>query len=258
MKKILLFSLFCLLGFVFFVLAKNNRKAEVDTSTPCIDNPNLYEKLLKPNLADTLEFAKLAKRYHASELGNDFSYEYIALTRGLVDSSLLDSAHYNKYGFIDDAFKYNFILSPLIIEGKVERVFNADTVDKSGLRFFLTYYVITVTDIIKSNYKIKVGDKVLATTQLYGYAKSAVSNEVAYTSMSDISEYESGKIYLFALHKYSYMHKFTILNSLTSKAKYLDTYCPTTFSLSITSHKISKSYENKEIGKNTIINFLNK
>lgn len=252
MKKIYLPVSFLIIGVIIFYIARSQYKPPYGGGNPgCIENPNLYEDWLIPTKADSIEFTKQDsfKRYRLIG-GGDLDYYSLPLVRGLIDTTLFASAHWDQFNELSKDVRYHAAYSPLIIEGEVEQVLNEDTATKKT--FILpTVFIIKVIDVISSKYKIKKGDYVTARTSLYGYKYSEVTKEVVYQYVM-VRQYTKGKRYLFMLNKYSYM---SLLNNFRNQ-NIADVYCPYSFILGITEHNISEDYDNKQFSKEALIKFL--
>ncbi len=235
----------------FFISAKRNHEEKI-VANECQENKNVYEEFLMPRNTDSINYEPLLERYKSAQLPS-WLYEMIPYSRGLIDTSLLAPAHFDKFNYINHDYKLEIIECPLIVEGEVINTSYADTTKFCTLTFATTI-AIKITDIIKSKYNIHVDDTVWAKTNLYGYYKLPKDNTVVFSSFW--GPYKKGKKYLFCLNKYFYMsiiYKQTLLKKANT-----DVYCPTAFMLDINATQLSTDYEDNLINRNTIISFLKK
>jgi hypothetical protein len=249
MKTFLGISLLSL--FTIIVFAHGKRKTTLNGT--CVANRNLEEPLLNPTKDDTVNYLLFSKT-HSNMLGSTFNYEFLPIVRGLVDTALLNLGHFDNSTALSYDYKLNIILSPLIIEGEVQRIINEDTT-KYNPRFYPTSYLIKITRVIKSKYKINVGDEVIAKISEFGFIR-ATDGRILYKDALVAKHYKEGEKYLFLLNKYHYMRIcYGIKNNLLQSAVN-DEYCPTGFSLTFTSYQFSDDYSKGVITEKNILDFI--
>jgi len=237
----------------FFISAKHDTVSFAEQG--CMVNDNLYEPLLLPTRNDTLSYFKFYNSHpNIQNLESDFSYEMIPLVRGLIDTALLSPSYYLKFKYIDDKYKLGLVSSPLIIEGEIENIFNEDTSVSSIPKIYITNYIIRITDIVKTKYKIVNGDRIIVKDRNTGYSR--FNGRVSYKQIADIgSSYEKGKKYFFLIGKYSYMSTCYYISHQYPVKEY-DEYCPYAFSVGTLGYSFSKDFSANVITKQAIIEFL--
>jgi len=258
MNKLFLPLSFLITGLIIFYIARSQYRPPFGSGNPgCIENPNLYEDFLVPTKADTLEFIRQDsfKRY-PRHLGGTRQFDYYSLpiVRGLIDTALFAPEHWNKFETLDENLRLEVASSPLVIEGDVVEVLNEDTAMKKAF-LIPTVFIIRITDVIASKYKVKKGDYVTARTTLYGYVYSPITKEVSYP-FAAIPQYQKGKHYLFVLDKYYYMSLLNNFRDEIRDKKIADVYCPYSFILSLETHRLSEAYANGAFTKRELKNFL--
>ncbi|GAA4456920.1 hypothetical protein GCM10023092_22950 [Rurimicrobium arvi] len=214
--------------------------------------------MLEPKAQDTAAFYtnQYFKKYPCLRGGDKFSYYYLPIVRGLVDTALLNPEHYSRFQYLDDQTKLNLAFSPLIIIGEVSNVLNEDTSAKAGQYFLATNVLIKIKEVIHSRYAVKPGDFVSAKTQLYGLHRSKITHKVTYDFIGDVKPYDAGKTYLFVLNKWDYMEMLYLKKIGISLKDADDSYCPTSFILSMGVHDISSAYESHKLSLKDIKGFL--
>jgi hypothetical protein len=258
MNKILFLAISLL---QIIMLTSGSGKQDSSKSRPvsyCAENPAVYEPVQIPTSQDTLHYEQLRKRYPSILRGHNLYTIYLPLVRGMVDTSLLRSEHFNAFSFIPEAFRLQLVFSPLVIEGEVIRRFNEDTsVSEAGF-MFPTVYEIRITHIFKSIYPLKAGDLITFRTNCYGYNRSSGTDGQVWYSTMGFMEYEAGQNYMIALDRYDYMDAcFRISKKqAASKTWLLDTYCPYSFATYMTSHDMSYRYQKAELTHDHITQFL--
>lgn len=258
MKHIPFFITFILVGVIFYAVAGTQRSKYDDLdSNSCFENEVLYEPMLIPTREDSNNFVDFFKKYPNTGLPDyKFVYEYLPLIRGLADTSLFAEEHYSHFNFLTPNTRFEFIISPLIIEGEVMKELPPDTSIETGNKLFATTFLIKIKSIIKSKYNLKNGDVIVAKTNMYGYQRSSITKNVTYFYNSVTNKYQEGKVYLFVLDRVQYMRKLYQMEHNLRNAEHSDIYCPYTFSLTMTSHLLSQKYIDNNFDKSTIIKFL--
>lgn len=246
-----------IVGCIFYT-ASCQPSTSFDNRLLCKTNPSLYEALIIPNAGDTIAYNSFVQRHPKSIITPDFSLKWIPVTRGLVDTSIFTDEHFNKFNKIYIGTLWEWIVSPLIVEGEVVSILNEDTISNKKSYLYGYNYIVKIKKVIKSKYKIKAGDIVTAKTNLFGYYRNPKNREVVYSYVDVVKPYDIGKTYFFTFDKYHYQENCQkILNNVQGISGAADIYCPYAFSLNIISHELSEDYANKVFGENTIKEFLN-
>ncbi|MBA3827771.1 MAG: hypothetical protein H0X33_02440 [Taibaiella sp.] len=249
-----------LLLLLFLAACMNLHGQEIQSSTHCLHKPNLSEELLYPVKQDTLNFLSFYKHHQDEGFASVFLYEYTAITRGLADTALFDPKHYHQFDAIKSDYRHLLAFSPLVIDGTVIQTIYDTIFLQASKRKSLIYHtniLIRINDVIKSKYKVNVGDTVLVKIMHYGIIKDS-NGRVGYSSGED-RQFQNNRSYLFCLDKYHYMFVIYLMKHGGESGKYCqEEYCPSAFELSLESFKISVDYEEHKIDKNTILQFLDR
>ena len=239
---------------IFFTMASKENNKRVN----CIDNQKFYEPMLTPTKNDTLIWEKIKGRFSKS-VSSIYNGELIAITRGLADTSLLTNSAIDKFPYYNQDFKSSLAFSPLVIKGKIIDMYYEDTVNPKNLHF-LTNYLIEIKQVYKSKYQnVKIGDRIIAKTHLYGSMRSKKDKKLYKTYGFEVQPYIKDKTYFFILDKYWGM---MVTQYLTTDEEFKsnpfdDIYCPNAFYLGLTEHAQSEQYESGRINDEMISFYLN-
>ncbi len=250
---------FLVVSFAFVFLtgfSKNDSTTLSTNNSPCIENKNLYQEMIIPTHQDTVEWDKIEGRSKQTLNTRQFIYYQIPVIRGLVDTALLAANNFDSCHFFSHDYKSALIFSPLVIEGTVIKTYSEDTVDPND-HFFNTCILIKIDDILKSNYKVKKGDYVLAKTFLYRTIRNFKTKGLGSSFFVGAERYKDSQKYLFVLDKYFYMeHCYRIFIKDGESSELKDQYCPYSFSIGYTENEMSMDYQENKINKLAILEFL--
>jgi|GEM_PF-2112587 len=221
----------------------------------CRANETVYESLPILTHQDTLNYAVFYKNYPTIAYGPTLTYDALPFINGWADTAVFNPRHYNRFKERMWAYMIGMQLSPLIVEGMVSEISYENTAAHgSNKNFYYTDLSITITDVIKSKYKLKPGDIIQAKTDLYGPFRND-KGKIAYQSEMTTREYEKGKTYLFILDRNHYMN-FFYRKSMGFESSYTDTYCPYCFEIGFTTIQGSEDYAKGILTKKDLRRFL--
>jgi hypothetical protein len=241
MKKLILSIAFCI--------------PFVSQAQDCSKNPALAEPVLVPTANDTMMYDRFVNRHTEIQLP-PFELSSLAYTRGFTDTMLLLG---RKTPPVPMSLNNLIITSPLIVEGVITQIKDADTAAGSKNMFYARTYTIQVKNVVKSKYKIAAGEKIMVKSSLNGYHRNARTGEVKFSTFRFVEFYEVGKPYLFVLDKYEYMKTTSKIKAEDPNlAGYYDEYCPTAFSFVPGTIGISKEYASKSFTIDQLKQYLSK
>lgn len=137
-----------------------------DITRSCLIDERLFEELLIPTRQDSAEYEILKFRYPHLPFKERFNYMYLPFIRGLVDTTILNAKHYNRFKHLSDAVKTELLQSPLIFEGTVQKIYYPDTALGATSTMYQTSIVIKIDDVIFSKYDIEKGSEILSKINL--------------------------------------------------------------------------------------------
>lgn len=205
----------------------------------CNKNQILNEVMLIPNKQDTFAYYQMITRHPGKQMP-DMGYWAVPYMRKLLDTSLLfRESRINVHPSMMSALN----ASPLVIEGEIKQVIEADTSATAKNAYYTRTYIIQVKNVIKSKYKIAPGERILVKSYMSGYRRHAKLKKVIFHDFHLAGFYDMNKSYLFVLDRYEYMENMFKIKAGDSTMKdYGDIYCPTAFSLSTSTVGFSKQY----------------
>ncbi|RYE24864.1 MAG: hypothetical protein EOP51_06010 [Sphingobacteriales bacterium] len=222
------------------------------TAQECPKNAVLSEPMFMPTAQDSVIYEKI-KNKHNDKVAGEFDYKVLPYIRNVSDTDLI--ARDNPLN-VPASILPQLNISPLIMEGEIIQVIEADTSATAKYVYYSRTYIIKVKDVVKSRYKVAPGERIAVKTYLSGYRRDPNTHRVRFQTSYLSEYYQPNKTYMFVLDKYEYMSDMYKIKTADTTSDFKDEYCPTSFSMNASTVAFSKQYDMQHYTKQDILKYF--